>query len=275
MSKDYEIVIVYRIYPKVSKVPPIFSDDKYNLSELCLKSFANSLAGIKAKIYVILDDCPTSYEELFITNLSNFDYELIRTNARSNQKTFGMQLDMLINQDNSELVYFAEDDYFYLPKAFKEMLSFIAEDGVDFISPFDHLDYYTLDLHNFKTEERVRGEIKWKIRGSTTMTFMTTKEKLIETRAVFETYVKKNDDASLWFSLSKKRMLNPIKFIYYIFKYFPGVKFMIKSWIHTPMQLLFGKKYKLWVPSRSLALHLDNQTMAPGINWDEEFKKYL
>jgi len=275
MSKGYDITIVYRIYPKVSKVPPIFSDDKYKLSELCLKSFANSLSGISAKIYVILDDCPKSYEDLFEVNLSSFDYELIRTEVRSNQETFGMQLDLLINQGSSEIVYFAEDDYFYLPNAFNEMLSFIKNDNVDFISPFDHLDYYTLDLHNFETEEVKSGKILWKVRGSTTMTFMTKKNKLIEARKVFETYIKKNDDASLWFSLSKKRMLNPIKFIYYILKYFPGVKFMIKSWIHTPMQLLFGKKYKLWVPSKSLALHLDNQTMAPGIDWDEEFKKYL
>jgi len=155
------------------------------------------------------------------------------------------------------------------------MLEQIKKADVDFISPFDHLDYYTLDLHNFKSDEIVNNGIRWKVRGSTTMTFMTTKKILLETKKIFLTYTNKNDDASLWFALSKKRMTNPIKLLTYLFTYMPGVKFMIKSWLHTPYQITFGKKYKLWIPSKSLALHMDNMTMAPNVDWENEFKVFL
>ena len=40
-------------------------DDKSKLSELCLKSFKDSLGSLKVRMFVLLDDCPPSYEDLF------------------------------------------------------------------------------------------------------------------------------------------------------------------------------------------------------------------
>lgn len=57
-SQTYDLAVAYRIYPQVSKVPPVFSQDKYKLSEFCLKSFKNSLGDLRAKIIVLLDGCP-------------------------------------------------------------------------------------------------------------------------------------------------------------------------------------------------------------------------
>ena len=59
----YDLVIAYRIYPTVSKVPPAYPTDKYKLSELCLKSFREATAGLRVKMHVILDNCPKEYEE--------------------------------------------------------------------------------------------------------------------------------------------------------------------------------------------------------------------
>ena len=58
MSDELKVSIVYRIYPKVSKTPPVHSKDKYKLSELCLSSFVKSLEGIDFKVWILLDACP-------------------------------------------------------------------------------------------------------------------------------------------------------------------------------------------------------------------------
>ncbi len=42
MEKNYDLTVAYRIYPKISRSPAVFSDNKYKLSQLCLKSFKES-----------------------------------------------------------------------------------------------------------------------------------------------------------------------------------------------------------------------------------------
>ena len=43
---NYDLAVAYRIYPGVSKVPPVFSQDKLKLAEFCLKSFKDSLGDL-------------------------------------------------------------------------------------------------------------------------------------------------------------------------------------------------------------------------------------
>lgn len=59
-QRCYDLAVAYRIYPKVSKparsLP--FGDDKYQLSEACLKSFKESLGSLRVKLWALLDGCP-------------------------------------------------------------------------------------------------------------------------------------------------------------------------------------------------------------------------
>ena len=117
---SYDIAIAYRIYPKVAK-PALglpFSDNKLRLSEICLRSFKQSLGSLRAKIWVLLDQCPEDYADLFLKYFSREDLSLIRLPGIGNQATFGKQIDILLQQTDSNLVYFAEDDYVYLPDQF-------------------------------------------------------------------------------------------------------------------------------------------------------------
>ena len=43
MEKKYDLTVAYRIYPKISRSPAIYRNDKFKLSEFCLKSFKDSL----------------------------------------------------------------------------------------------------------------------------------------------------------------------------------------------------------------------------------------
>lgn len=268
-----DISIVYRIYPKISKIPAVFPDDKLKMSEVCLSSFKRALEGLSYKLWVLLDNCPEEYFDLFKKYFGN-SAELISMPAVGNPGTFGKQMDILLNQNDSEYVYFAEDDYFYLDNAFHEMLAFMkSEFKPDFLTPYYHLDYDTMDIHRWNKSEINFKERDWRTESTTCMTFLTTKEVLRQTEKVFRTYTRKNYDASLWLTLTKKRIFNPVIYPNYLFKEFSTFKILGKAWLYSAVDLLFGSKYRLYAPVQSLGTHLDNKFLAPGIDWYKLFEK--
>jgi len=274
--KSYDLAIVYRIYPKVSKVPPIYPNDKYKLSELCLVSFLDSLKGINFKLFVIFDNCPLEYNRLFRKYFSEDVCEFINVPQTGNGGTFKMQTDILLNQEYSENVYFAEDDYFYLPDAFDSMLRLInSKDAPDFISPYDHFDYYNTLLHSYEYRiVEIEGK-KWRTAASTCMTFMTKKSTLVATKQIFHSYAKNNYDVSLWMALTKTGYLPLNRMIELINHSKEYRKILLKLFFYGIRQVIFGKKYKLYSPLPSLCTHMDNKCLAPGFNWSETFQIYL
>lgn len=269
-----KLSIAYRIYPGVSKIPAIFKDDKFKLSELCLKSFCFALENVDYKVWAILDNCPNEYEKLFSDNIPVERLEIIKLPPTGNAGTFGIQLDILSKQNFSENVYFAEDDYFYLPGTFSEMLEFMSSSNADFVSPYDHPDYYTCELHKYSFETIRHSDRNWRTAGSTCMTFLTSKPTMQLTKKVLESYTKKNDDASLWFSLTKRNIFNPVSMLRNM-RDRNRLKLFIKSWLHSPEYNIFGKKMKLWTPVPSLATHLDSLHLAMNIDWQTEFQKFI
>ncbi|MFZ1021719.1 MAG: glycosyltransferase family 2 protein [Halobacteriota archaeon] len=274
MPPQYDIAVAYRIYPKVSKVPPVFPDDKYKLAELCLKSFKDSLGALKVKLFVLLDNCPPSYEDLFTRYFDEHDVELIRLNGVGNHATFDMQITLLLDQTVSELIYFAEDDYLYLPDQFERMVTFLrADEQVDFVSPYDHLDYYALELHNEKNFIKFYDEKHWRTAASTCLTFLTTKTTLEKTHDVFRSYANGNDDVSLWMSLTKHRLFNPLVISA---SYRTNARFLRIIWLAWRFgwkQILFGKRWNLWVPIPTIATHMESSFLAPNLNWLTKYRE--
>jgi hypothetical protein len=268
VPSQYDVAVAYRIYPKVSKVPPIYPNDKYKLSELCLKTFKDSLGSLKVKMFVLLDNCPPSYEDLFKRYFDEQDLELIRLNGVGNRATFDMQINILLDQKFSEIIYFAEDDYLYLRDQFGSMVKFLRdEEQVDFVSPYDHLDYYVLDLHNQKNFIKLYNGHHWRTAASTCLTFLTTKPKLRKTRNVFQSYAKGNDDVSLWISLTKCKLFNPLIILQYCRTNPRFFLIILHAWQFCWRQILFGKRWNLWIPIPSLATHMESDYLAPNFSW--------
>jgi hypothetical protein len=97
-SRKYDVAVAYRIYPKMAK-PALglpFSDDKERLSEVCLQSFRRSLGDLRAKIWVLLDDCPPHYEEMFRRVFAPEDLVLEPLPGIGNQGTFNRQIEILL-----------------------------------------------------------------------------------------------------------------------------------------------------------------------------------
>jgi hypothetical protein len=274
----YDLAIAYRIYPKVSG-PALdlgLGDDKYCLSEACLRSFKESLGSLNFKMWAILDGCPPEYEALFRKYFDDSQLAVLKLEGVGNQRTFAKQIEVLLDQSDADLVYFAEDDYFYLAYQFSSMIEFLKADSeVDFLSPFDHLDCYHLPLHRTPKWIRTYGGHHWRTASSTCLTFLTRKATLVKYRATFESYVHGNFDSSLWLSLTKQRVCNPWFLIRSLAGGWFEWKIIVKAWLYCWRQILFGKKLKLWVPVPGIATHLDARSLSPGIDWQHLMSQSL
>jgi len=272
----YDVAVAYRIYPQVAKpargLP--FSDDKLRLSEICLRSFKESLDGLRVKVWVLLDGCPDGYANLFRKYFDPQDLILLPVPAMGNRATFGNQVEILLRQTESDLVYFAEDDYVYLPNLFPHMVEFLrAHRDVDFVSPYDHLDCYSLAIHRHPKWLRVHAGHHWRTAASTCLTFLTRKETLRQKQRAFLTYCRRNKDCSLWLSLTKRSIFNPFQFLRFAPTSPLFAKIIAKAWFFGARQILFGKRMSLWVPIPAIATHLDSQALSPTIDWSALMKE--
>lgn len=270
----YDLVIAYRIYPLVSKVTAFHQDNKYELSRVCLESFYDAVKKVNAYIYIILDGCPPEYKALFEKTLIDIDYEFIEKDGIGNAGTFDLQMDLLLNQDKSEIIYFAEDDYFYIDNAFEVLLSAAGKEGIDFLSPYDHPDSYNTDFHNYQKNYREIDGNKWVNCSSTTMTFLTTKKVLRETKHIFDTYTRRNFDASLWLSMTKLNAFNLPLMLKLLITNFPYFKIYLKMIYFTTPQVFFGKKRTLLQAVPARATHIEKDFLSRDVDWYKEFAKY-
>jgi hypothetical protein len=267
---SYDLAIAYRIYPKVAKpatgLP--FNDDKLRMSEICLRSFKRSLGDLRVKLWVLLDGCPGEYTALFQKYFSAEDLVLLRLPGVGNRATFGKQIEILLEQAESDLVYFAEDDYFYLPNQFHRMLEFLhAHEDVHFVTPYDHPDCYTLEIHRHPKWVRAYGGHHWRTAASTCLTFLTRRRTLRRKQAFFKSYCWRNYDCSLWLSLTKHSLFSPLQFLRFTRRQPWFAKIIAKAWLYGWPQILFGETMKLWVPVPGLATHLDSRALSPTIDW--------
>ncbi|MCE8424422.1 MAG: hypothetical protein J5U17_01415 [Candidatus Methanoperedens sp.] len=262
----YDVAIAYRIYPKFSRNAYRLKEwDKYKLSEVCLKSFLRCLSDVNFKFYAILDGCPQKYIDLFIDLIPGDNLELIQSPGIGNAATFLEQIRVLLSQNDSEMVYFAEDDYFYIEDRFLEMLEIIINrKDVDFVTPYDHPDYYQtgyepdkpdylINLHNYKSK-LIFEKRHWRNVSSTCCTFLTTKSLLNKTSQYFKLYPKLSD-YGMWLTLTRLRMMHFDRLM------------TLKMYTFSSKYLLFGKSFKLWSPIPSIATHMANSYFSPGVDW--------
>ncbi|HKF20738.1 MAG TPA: glycosyltransferase family 2 protein [Candidatus Angelobacter sp.] len=269
-GEKYDLAVAYRIYPKVAKTAlglPLTSN-KAQLAEVCLQSFRRSLGGLRTKIWVLLDGCPPYYADIFRRYFAEDDLTLVPLPAIGNYGTFNRQIEILLGQNESEMVYFAEDDYFYLPDQFRFMMDFLqASQDVAFISPYDHRDSYTMPLHEVPVLVREYGGHRWKTAASTCLTFLTTRSTLKRTESVFRTYARRNYDCSMWLSLTKERVREPWAWPSLAARQPFSWKIISKAWLFGWHQILFGKRQRLWTPVPGIATHMDTNALSPGIDW--------
>ncbi|OFZ16566.1 MAG: hypothetical protein A2X86_12280 [Bdellovibrionales bacterium GWA2_49_15] len=265
-----DIAIAYRIFPGISKNPFFSADNKLRLAASCLSSMKVALDGVSFKIFAILDGCPDSYEELFRSHFKADDLEIIQCQKIGNQATFRKQIEILLGQTEAEIVYFAEDDYLYVPGAFEKIVKLLRQaPAIDFVTPYDHLDYYTLNFHNYKSQIISRADHHWRSVSTTCLTFAARKSELSRAHRALEHYSEGSSDASVWLSITKFHIYNPFKYLQFLFQNFYLFKILAISWKFGWRENLFLKRQTLYSPVPSLATHAEATCLAPNIDWQK------
>jgi len=275
--RKFDLTVAMRIYPGISKEPVYFSDDKLEMVRSMLESFKKSTGALRVKYLIILDRCPEEYSQL-IQELYGAKYELqyeIHSihEGGGNMYTFTKQIELLLDQNDSEYIMFAEDDYLYLDNQLSKCVEFLQKPYVDFVAPYDHMDYYSLKMHDHPVHVRISNGLHWREASSTTLTFLTTKTVLSKTQKYFRTFARKNWDCSIFWTLCKYHIFSIRSLFYFIMEATRGNSFFLKIWLRcwyfTPFANIFTRKYRLWSPIPSAATHLQEGCLAPNVDWDK------
>ena len=164
-KKTYNVAIALRTYAgtKPSRTRAIFHDNKYKLFKLCLKSLKDSLGNLKVKMFALLDSCSIEWEESFRIHFDSNDLEIMNLKSAGEIGSIKIAMNKLIKQNDSEIVFMAEDDYYYLPNQFGKMIEFLKENNdIHFVTPYDHLDLYTRVLHDYLSYIKVFAGKHWR-----------------------------------------------------------------------------------------------------------------
>jgi hypothetical protein len=270
-NQKFDLAVCYRIYPGVSRDPIFGFKEKLPLARLNLETFREGLGDLKIKMWVLLDNCPPVYAELFKEIFPNTPMELISLSGEGNGATFRRQVNILSEQTDADLVYFAEDDYLYLPRSLERAVDFMRRHPeVNFASPYYHADFDSKYIHQFRDKEIVENNCRWRMVTSTCLTFVARRQAVAESIAVFNTY-NRNPDLAMWMALTKKRVFNPWSWIRSLGN---GIYFFAShalAWRYAWRQILFGKQQTLWAPTPSLITHMERSGLAPGIDWEKIF----
>ncbi len=300
--KGFDVTIAIRTYPgnKHSDSRPIFKSDRYKLLDVCLKSLKNSLGSLRIKMFALLDNCTPKWEDLFNKYFNKNELEVLHLKKAGEIGSMEVAMNILIKQKFSEIVYMAEDDYFYLPNQFEKMVEFFKKNNseVDFITPYDHLDHYTLPLHNYQSKIKLFEGKHWRTVATTCNTYLTSKKNLIKTKdiflksyssqkiftnfilkkknflnKIFRDFLPRSADADVWLSLTKMKIYNLFKILKYRSQNPQMFGIYFRTWRYNWKQVLFGKKWNLWCPIPSIATHMEKKHLAPAIKWDRFFEE--
>lgn len=231
--------VYYRLSPKNSVHEarrPRHSFDKINLAKYCLRSFVEAFTEVKPTMVFILDNCDKDWETM-VKEVCPFETEIVHIKRDDKTPPMGYdhtsyykQLDLA--KDVNDYVLFQEDDYVYLPHTGKKLLE--AMKVLEFVSPYDHLEFYTRnqEFHKPPFDIRLAGDHHWRTIDFNTMTWGCHSSRL----------------SLYWEDLHKHG-----------------------CWDRDTWEEMAKHGAKLWSPIPSLATHMHNGFLSPTIDWEGRF----
>lgn len=202
MDSTKKLNVFYRICPYPATKSPIFDDDKLTLVTFCLKSFKKAFKNVDYKITFILDSCPPVYS-IEIDNMMEGKENIIEGEKMGDRGSLLKQVELASKLENDDKVYFAEDDYIYLPGAGAKLVE--ALDEYAFVTLYDHPDYYTETQYLKDKVISISANHHWVSRMSTCHTFGTKAIYLKENGDVFNENAP--NDFKSWSKITKTEIL--------------------------------------------------------------------
>jgi hypothetical protein len=178
--------IIYRISDTgYNKIKP-----EYINNENCLK---NATQIFKDADWLVIADNISKETDIMIQNYVPKTHTK-HVSVGHGAGTFNIALDIALQFDDNEIVYFIENDYLHLPGSQKIIEEGLNEIGIKFVSLYDHPDKYINGANPYVqdggeiTRVMLSKSSHWKITNSTTMTFASKVKTLHETEKILRKY---------------------------------------------------------------------------------------
>jgi hypothetical protein len=162
----------------------------YINNENCLQNFCNVFSDYMNDIQIIADNCSDSTLDMINKYINPINIEKVSVGHGAG--TFNLALDESLKFEDTEIVYFVENDYLHRqgsPEIIKEGFGL----GASFVSLYDHPDKYidpSIGGNPYceggaeDTRVYLSANVHWKITNSTTMTFASTVATLKRTEPI-------------------------------------------------------------------------------------------
>lgn len=230
--------VFYRIYPGKPDDRPFANGDKRTLMRVCLHSFVRScqqVNNLDVQLNILLDGCPDEWVTIARCAALDIPHNIIMLDGIGNKPSFLKQLEMALDGPDDEFVYFAEDDYLYRKEAVTKMLNFAQFGFEDFITLYDHPDRYSRGDDRSLPNYIEVWDWHWRTVESTTMTFGAQRSTIRNAEGIIREYA--CEGRRMWYPILMERS----QFYWHPF---------------------------LWSPIPSLATHVQNDVLAPCVDWE-------
>lgn len=182
------MIIIYRISDSgYNKVKPLYINNSN-----CLKNAVRNF-GSKENTWIIIADNVSEKTLDGIHSIVPQNTNVKQVSVGHGAGTFNIALDIALTYNDSEIIYFLENDYLHRDNSEAVLIEGIST-GSDYVSLYDHPDKY-IDGANPYVESG--GEVTrvimsnsshWKLTNSTTMTFASKVETLREDETILREY---------------------------------------------------------------------------------------
>ena len=199
----YDLVIGLRIYPGISK-NPVLKGSKLETFKQVYCSIIKSIESLETKIVIFSDGCGDDFHKMIEEETpTKYNLEIKKVNCFSGTKSFKKQYNYLSSCD-SKLVALLEDDYLLDVGALDSVFKYAESQGFkDYYTFFNSSDYYTHNLHNYRSKITYFEKNYWRTAASTTFTFLCSPATLRRNKVFFATYSIGNFDHNVWISQTK------------------------------------------------------------------------
>jgi len=256
----YDLEIGLRVYPGISK-KPLLKGTKLETFEQVYSSILDSSQSLNTKITVFSDGCGDEFHEMIRKMTSErYDLEIVKVDCFSGPKSFKLQYDYL-SRSEAKLVAFLEDDYLLDSDALDSVFRYAESTQYkSYYTFFNSSDYYSHELHKYRSKINYFEGDYWRTVASTTFTFLCSPSTLKKNRVFFRTYSLGNFDHNVWASQTKlgwwclnastlrKPSANNLKRL---------LKFYLTLLLLFP--LVFSRRENLWVCMPGKGTHLETQ----------------
>ena len=182
--------IIYRISDTgYNKVKPLYINNE-NCLKNAVKTFGNSE-------FLIIADNVSDETKRIILECGIEDKQIHYVSVGHGAGTFNLALDLALEQNDNEVIYFLENDYLHTKNAETIIMEGISL-GADYVSGYDHPDKYIPasrggnpqieDDGGETTKVYLTKSSHWKITNSTTMTFAAKVSTLKRDEAILRKY---------------------------------------------------------------------------------------